>query len=442
MADTTIRAPRSWPLVGILPGLRRAPHTAFAAVQARDGDHARVRVGPRQVHVLGDPETCRALLRQPEAAVGKSFFYEILKSAFGEGLLTSGGDHWQRQRALIQPLLTPKAVRRYVPTIAQVTAELVAAWRAAGRDGTPVDAAAWSGWLAREVTVRALFGEDGGSAGSEVADALAVMERWSAQRFWSLLDPERYPNPARARYRRAVAAIDRRIYPMIDRRQADPAARDDLLTRLVQAAGPEGTMSRQELRDEAATLYLAGQETTANALSFTLWELARRPELQATLRAEARAVLGDGAPPADAARQLPWTRAAVEEALRLHPPVWSVGRQTHQALELNGTQLPAGSTCMVAPWILHRRADVWHDPARFDAGRFHSGHQPRAFMPFGAGHRACVGRDFAMQELILALALILRDLALADATGAPVRDRALVGLVPDPAPRLRVRAID
>lgn len=441
MPLSSSNAPRSWPLVGILPALRRAPHTAFAAVSARDGEHARVRVGPREVHVLSDPETCRALLRQPEAAVGKSFFYEILKSAFGEGLLTSSGGHWQRQRALIQPLLTPKAVRRYVPTIRQATAELVDAWRGAARDGRSVDAAAGSAWLAREVTVRALFGEDGGSAGSEVADALAVMERWSAQRFWSLLDPEFYPNPARARYRRAVATIDRRVYPMIDRRQTDPAGRDDLLSRLVQAAGPEGTMSRQQLRDEAATLYLAGQETTANGLAFTLWEVARRPELQATLRQEAERVLGDGAPPADAARHLPWTRATVEEALRLHPPVWSVGRETRQAVTVNGTQLAAGSTCMLAPWILHRRADVWREPERFDPGRFHSGHQPRAFMPFGAGHRACVGRDFAMQEMILALALILRELALEDATGQPVADRALVGLLPDPAPRLRVRPV-
>jgi cytochrome P450 len=131
----------------------------------------------------------------------------------------------------------------------------------------------------------------------------------------------------------------------------------------------------------------------------------------------------------------------VEEALRLHPPVWSVGRETRQAVTVNGTQLAAGSTCMLAPWILHRRADVWREPERFDPGRFHSGHQPRAFMPFGAGHRACVGRDFAMQEMILALALILRELALEDATGQPVADRALVGLLPDPAPRLRVRPV-
>jgi cytochrome P450 len=139
---------------------------------------------------------------------------------------------------------------------------------------------------------------------------------------------------------------------------------------------------------------------------------------------------------------MPWTRAVVEETLRLHPPVWSVGRETHAPVDLRGTTLPAGRTCAVAPWILHRREDVWDAPAEFRPERFHSGHQPRAYMPFGAGHRNCVGRDFAMMEMILALGLILRAFRLADATGGPVRDRALVGLVPEPHPRLRVQPID
>jgi cytochrome P450 len=436
----TPEAPRSWPVVGILPAMRRAPHRALAAVAARDGDHARVRLGPRTVDLLSAPETCRAALRLPEEATAKSFFYDKLRPAFGDGLLTSGGDTWRRQRALIQPLLTPKAVQTYVPVVADATADLVAGWRAAAADGAPVDAGAWAGALAREVTVRALFGDDAGGAAGDVAAALGVMESWTAKRFWSLIDPQRYPSRGRAAYARAVATIDRRLDAMIARRRRAPEARDDLLARLVQARDAAGGMSERQLRDEAATLYLAGQETTANALAFAFWELARRPETQARVRSEARAALGDRRPPPDAARRLPWTRAVVSETLRLHPPVWSVGRRFRRPERVGAVDLPKDATCVIAPWILHRRAEVWADPETFDPGRFHGRRAPRAFMPFGAGHRTCVGADFAMMEMTLALAGAVRDLHLEDATPRRVGDRALVGLVPDPSPRLRVTA--
>jgi cytochrome P450 len=424
--------------VGVLPAMRRAPHRAFAAIQARDGDDARVRLGPRTVRLLSDPETCRALLRQDERDVGKSYFYDILRETFGDGLLTSGGQHWRRRRDLIQPLLTPRAVQTYVPTVTEATGDLLQAWRRAAAAGEPVDAGAWAGTLARTVTVRALFGAEAGGASGEIAEALATMQHWTARRFWSLVDPQHYPNRDRARYRKALATVDRTVYAMIERRRADPHGRDDLLARLVRARDAEGGLSARDLRDEATTLYLAGQETTANGLAFALWELARRPDWQARIRDEARGVLGDGPPAADSARRLPWTRAVVEETLRLHPPLWSIGRQTHRTVEANGTAIPAGTTCVVAQWILHRRAEAWRDPETFDPTRFHSGHQPRAFMPFGAGHRSCVGRDFALMEMILALALILRDVDLADATPTQVDDRALAGLVPDPSPQLHV----
>ena len=434
--------PRSWPLVGVLPAMRRAPHHAFAALQAHHGDHVRVPIGPRRVDLLSDPETARALLRQPEESAGKSFFYDKLRAAFGDGLLTSSGDLWRRQRALIQPLLTPRAVRAYAPDVAAATGHLIDAWRTAARDGQSVDAQRWASALARDVTVRALFGADAAGPDGAMTEALATMEHWSARRFWALVDPQLYPSPARRRYAQAVALVDARIFAMIARRRDAPDGRDDLLARLVRARDADGGMSERQLRDEAATLYMAGQETTANGLAFALWELARRPEVQATVRSEAEAVLRAGLPAGDAARRMPWTRSVVEEALRLHPPVWSVGRETHADLDLKGTALPTGCTCAVLPWILHRRADIWSEPEAFRPERFYSGHQPRAYMPFGAGHRNCVGRDFAMMEMILALGLILRAFQLEDATPEAVRDRALVGLIPDPAPHLRLHPVD
>lgn len=440
MADRQ-RYARSWPVVGILPAMRRAPTETLEGLRAAHGDHATARLGPLQMHLLSDPEVCRRLLRQPEDEVTKSYFYEKLQASLGRGLLTTTGEHWRRQRELIQPLLTPRAVETYTPDVTAAVESVLAAWHEAARQGETVNAKSWAVTLARDVTVRALFGEEGGGGAGDVAQALATMQAWTARRFWSFVDPHKLPSPGRRRYLRAVATIDAHVYPMIRRRREAPDAHDDLLARLVRARDQAGGMAERELRDEAVTMYIAGMETTANALAFALWELARDAELQEQVRDEARTVIGAAAPAIDAARQMPWTRAVIEETLRRHPPIWSFGRETRCAVSIKDVDLPSRATCVLAPWILHRRSDVWKEPDRFDPRRFYSGHVPRAYMPFGAGHRACVGRDFAMMELTLAVALILREVRLSDATAAPVRDHAVVALTPDPPPELAVKPL-
>ena len=198
-------------------------------------------------------------------------------------------------------------------------------------------------------------------------------------------------------------------------------------------------MTEGQLRDEVMTLYLAGQDTTARALAFTLWLLARDPEAQARVRDEVRAQLADRTPIAEDARRLPWTRACVDESMRLYPPVWALGRETRRAIDVAGHRLDAGSTCTIVPWVLHRREDIWDAPLEFRPERFLERTPSRAYMPFGAGHRICIGRDLALLELVLAVAMLIRRFYLEDATAKPVQARAMAILVPDPAPLLRLR---
>jgi cytochrome P450 len=431
--------PRSWPVVGILPAIWRAPHQAFADLHASRGDYTKARLGPRTIHVFNDPVACRALLQAPEEDTRKSLFYDKLRPTFGDGLLTSGGDLWRRQRALIQPLLTPRAVAPYAPVIVEVVERLLQRWQSSADAGEPVDAAAAAGFVAREVTVRALFGDESEAATGDMTTALAILEAWIAKRFWALVDPELLPNPGRSRHRRAVAEVDRLVYGMIARRRREPEPRDDLLSRLLRAHDDEGAMTERQLRDEVTTLYLAGQETTAQSLAFTLWLLARHPLAQEKVRDETAAQVADRTPTAEDARRLPWTRACIDESLRLFPPVWALGRETCHAIEVAGHRLDGGSTCTIVPWVLHRRADVWDAPAEFRPERFLERNPSRAFMPFGAGHRICVGRDLALLELVLAVAMLVRRFHLEDATAKPLQARALVSLVPDPAPRLRLQ---
>lgn len=432
-------APISWPVVGILPAIWRAPHQAFADLHEARGDYTKARLGPRTIHVFNDPAACRTLLQASEEDTRKSLFYDKLKPAFGDGLLTSGGDLWRRQRALIQPLLTPRGVGPYAPTIVQVVERLLHRWQASAAAGDPVDAAAGANFIAREVTVRALLGDDSEAATGDTTATLAVLQAWIAERFWALIDPELVPSRRRRRHRRAVAELDRLIYGMIGRRRRDPEPRDDLLSRLLRARDAEGAMSERQLRDEVMTLYLAGQETTAQALAFTLWLLARHPAAQAKLRDEVTDRLADRTPTAEDARRLPWTRACIDESMRLYPPVWIMGRETRHALDVAGHPLDAGSTCSIVPWVLHRRADIWDAPHEFHPERFLERTPSRAYIPFGAGHRICVGRDLALLELILAVAMLVRRFHLEDATAKPIETRALITLVPVPAPLLRLQ---
>ncbi len=437
---SSLPPPRSWPVLGILPAMQRAPHDALEGLWAAQGDHATARVGPLTLHLLSDAEVCRGLLRASENKQKKSIFYEKLKPAFGDGLLTSGGEPWRRHRAMIQPLLTPRAVRTYLPIITRVTERLIEDWRRQAAQGASVDAAASSAFLAREVTVRALFGDDTDAASADLTDALTTMERWIARRFWSLIDPELFPSSDRRRHREAVAAVDRLIHELIRRRRAEPEGRDDVLARLVRARDETGALSERQLRDEVTTLYLAGQETTAQALTFTLWLLARHKESQERLRAEVVEVMGDGLPGADQVRHLDWTRACIDESMRLYPPVWLVGRETKQPLDLGRVHLARGSICSIAPWILHRRHDVWSDADAFRPERFLDAAPRRAYMPFGAGPRNCVGRDLALLELVLALAMLVRTFRMEDATPTPIAAKPYVSLKPEPAPLLRLTA--
>lgn len=420
--------------------MRRAPHLALEGLWGQQGDHATARLGPHRLHLLGDPEVCRALLRAGEDEQKKSFFYDKLQPIFGQGSLTAQGEAWRRNRAMVQPLLTPRAVQTYAPVIVATTERLIARWREAAARGDLVDAAEGAAFVAREVTVRALFGDASEAANAELTEALATLEAWIAKRFWALVDPEHYWSPARTRQRAAAAAVDALVYGLIERRRTDGSDTDDLLSRLVRARDDAGALSERQLRDEVTTLYLAGQETTAQALAFTLWLVARHPEAQTRLREEVRDAVADRSPTGDEARRLVWTRACVEESLRLYPPVWSFGRETLCPFQAGAVRLSAGTTCVVAPWVLHRRPDLWDDPAVFRPERFLGQSASRAFIPFGAGPRNCVGRDLAMLELVLATAMLVRAFHLEDCTPEPVTAAALVSLKPEPAPLLAVAA--
>jgi cytochrome P450 len=255
------------------------------------------------------------------------------------------------------------------------------------------------------------------------------------------------PLPRMRRYQAAQQALDALIYGIIAARRASGEDRGDLLSMLLHAQDAEGsgTMTDRQLRDEVITLFLAGHETTANALTWTWWLLARHPEVERHLHAELDQVVNGRMPAADDVGRLPYTRAVVAESMRLYPPAWTMGRRVLRDYRWNGHEIPAGSLILMSQWIVHRDPQWWPEPTRFDPTRWlgDTAARPRfAYFPFGGGNRVCIGEGFAWSEAIMVLAGIAQRWRFALDPAHPVTPQPLItlrmrkGLPATPVPRM------
>jgi cytochrome P450 len=262
------------------------------------------------------------------------------------------------------------------------------------------------------IVAEALFGSDVSSHASGVERALAVlMNQYERMAGLALLLPEKFPIPSTLKFKRCVAQLDKIIYSIIQKRRSKRGPSNDLLEMLLRSQDEEGSrMSDVQLRDEVMTLFLAGHETTANALSWTWYLLAQHPEIEARLYEELREILGGKVPAASDVARLPYTEMVVKESMRLYPPAWAVGRQAIGKFEMGGYKFPAGTSIAILQWSTQRDARFFPDPEKFDPERWSAealrrNALPRfAYFPFGGGPRVCVGAGFAMMEAILLLA--------------------------------------
>jgi cytochrome P450 len=282
--------------------------------------------------------------------------------------------------------------------------------------------------LALAIVARTLFGADLGTRTEEISTAVEEVSRRALQRAQAWIPtPLAWPTPGNRAYRRAIQTLDACVRALL---RAEPNS--DVFARLSATVDPRSgrTLDERDLRDEGMSLFLAGHETTASTLAWTLDHLARAPELQARLRAEARERLGDGAQRAEGLADLPLLDAVVSEVLRLHPPAWLLMRRALAADELAGFEIPARSFLSVPVYTIHRLASLWPDPERFRPERFLDGAPPHpcAFLPFGAGPRRCLGEAFARAETRVVLTRLLERFELRP-----------VGAPPEPAPFLTLR---
>ena len=361
-----------------------------------------------------------------------------VKPLLGDGLPMIDGELWQRQRRLMQPAFRHGTVAKLAGMVTQATEEMLARWDGRVPRDEPFDAVGQMMGLTQTIIVRAMFGTDIRSDESErVNRALAVIEHTVAGRTFSLVDlPMWVPTPGNRRYREAVRALDQFVYRVIGERRASTQAGGDLLSMLLSARDEdtgEG-MSDRQLRDEVTTIFFAGHETTAVALSWTWYLMSQHPQAEERLGAELSQVLGGRIPAYDDLPKLPYLRRVIDEALRLYPPAWVVTRSPHADDVVDGVHVPAGATLLVSPYVTHHSPQVWEDAEAFDPDRFlpdrSAGRHPYAYYPFGGGGHVCIGKPFALMEAQLAVAAIAQRYRLRMVPGHPVALRPGAALHP------------
>lgn len=431
-------------MVAAVPAIRADPLGYLERVVARYGDMVAFPLPRTPVLLVNTVAGARRVLVDNQRGYSKATVqYGALSMVTGVGLLTADGDAWRTRRRLDQPAFHHGGLDVVAHQSVAAAERLRSRWPDGG-GVVDVDAAALQATL--EVVGRTLFGADLASDGERLVGAvLSALEVVVARARTPLPVPGWVPTRGNRRLARATATLDEACAAVVRRRRASGVAEADadLLALLLRAADA-GELDGRQVRDELVTMVIAGHETVASSLTWTLHLLAQHPDAQQRLHAELDAVLPRGRAPAWAdLRDLVWTRAVVDESLRLYPPAWVLTRRAVADDVVDGVELPAGSLVILSPWLLHRRADVFADPGVFRPERFMAGaggSLPRgAYVPFGAGSRLCIGRDFALVESVLVLAALLRDTTVRPVPGRAVDVDALVTLRPRGGLPLHVR---
>jgi cytochrome P450 len=397
---------------------------------ARLGDIVTLRTGRLSAWLFNHPDWVWHLLATRSRDVKKGPTMEAAARMLGHGLLTSEGEHHHRQRRLIQPLFHHERLGDYERVMRDLADRRVASWS----DGDVLDVRREMGELALAIVGRALFGTD---VEPERARAIGAALTEALSQFGRVFSPflrvtQHLPVPSTRRFRRARATFDRVVHEMIADRRRVGLSTEDLLTHLLRAQEDGRGMTDEEVRDEVLTLFLAGHETTAVALTWTFWLLAGEPEVDRSLDE------------ADDGERGVVIERILAESLRLRPPAWAIGRRTLVGLDVtDGELLPAGSVVIVSPWLLHHDERWWPDPDRFDLGRWEPATvaaRPRhAYLPFGGGPRMCIGEGFARREAAIVLDAVTRRWRLVAEPDQDVRPRPAVTLRPAGPVLMRVR---
>lgn len=423
----------SW-LLGSARRLQRDQLGTYEDALRSYGNIARFRVGPPRLGFEFDavfhPDGARDVLTSRSCIKNAPPLMTEFSRLFGDNLISLDGEGWQSHRRIVQPLLTRQRIVDYLPVIARASGDLVDSWETAARAGRSVDLAEEAMRYALSALGRTLFGGDLQDAAPMLRSEAPALLAHAARRGLSpVRTPASWPTPANRRAERGRRSVYGFVDELIRRRRSEGG--DDLLTLLLNAKDPKtgNQLQDHEIRDEALVFFLAGYETTASALAFTLHLLSQHPEAQERVREEAQRSLGGREAGVTDLDTLPYTAQVIDEALRLFPTVPTLVRRTADHVEVLGHTIPPGTTLAVSVWTIHRNPAIWPEPERFDPDRFapeRRGDQDRyAHLPFGSGPRTCVGLHLALAELVMVVAAIVQAYSLRSLDQTPALEHDL-----------------
>ncbi|HEY8427999.1 MAG TPA: cytochrome P450 [Sandaracinaceae bacterium] len=403
--------PPGLPLVGNVPMLWRDQLENALRMHDEYGDVVRLKFGPFRYYLVSDIDAIKHVLVDNNKNYVKSRNYQGLKLVLGEGLVTSDGELWRRQRKLAQPAFVKKRIEAFAEPMARLSEEQLAEWDRLP-DGSIVDVHDAMTRLTFRIVGRTLFDTELGKEGDRIGPLIATLIHYANDYAESLVrvPPWALPTRRNREFLRAKREVDRIVAEIVEARRASGEEREDLLGLLMSATDEQGRMSEKQLRDEVLTLAMAGHETTANALGWTFYLLSLHPEIDRRLEEELDEVLGGRTPQLADLPQLAFTDRVIRESMRLYPPAWAFERDAIADDVIAGYPIEAGSTVGIVTYVLHRHPRHWDNPEGFDPDRFlperSAGRSRFAYLPFGAGPRQCIGMGMALMEAVIVLATL------------------------------------
>lgn len=444
MTQTTIPGPRGAPVLGVMNELRRDRLQFVLNMAAQYGDVVQYRVLNVPMLQVNHPEAIQHILQDNNKNYHKGFeAVPTLEMTLGHGLLTNEGDAWLKQRRLMSPVFHHRNIEAMGEMMTRRTIQMYETrWVGNVRRSMPLNLAAEMMQLTLDIVSDALFSADVSAQAQAVSDAVTVLVHDATMRFDFPFYPQPHiPTPHNRAFTRSLKQLNEIIYGIIRERRANPGEHHDLLQLLLAARDPEAhdapgeaRMSAQQLRDEVLTLFIAGHETTANWLTWTLYALSQYPEIEARVCDEIARVLNGRTPTAQDLPNLSYTRQVLDEVLRLYPPAWILTRQNLADDKLLEYKIPAHSFIAISPFVMHRHPAYWDAPETFDPERFtpERAKQYHRFLyfPFGGGPRLCIGKGLAQVEAHLILATLLQRCHFSLAKNSRVEMEATVTLRP------------
>ena len=439
----TNRAPQTRPSVGRAPGTRLSQLRRFMTDPFRYLEDIRDCGDLVYAPLMGDgtwfvmaPDHVDHVLRNVSVYAKNTRGYRAMRIALGDGLVTSQGDKWKQQRRIVNPAFRRATIDAMAGVMVESAADLSVAWRASVRSGRARDVADDMTSLTLRIACRTLFSADvGGGQVERIGKATGhIVNQFMFHMSFPFPRPEYLPTLGNLRYWRALRTLDRAVDTMVRERLASDDHPHDLLSMFLAAVDEETDtgMSAQQLRDELVTMLSAGHETTANALGFALHLLAENPAALERVHRELDEVLDGRMPSAADVPQLPYLARAIQESMRLYPPVWIHARSAEKPDEIGGQRIAPGEIMVLPQWAIHRDARYWPDPLRFDPDRFlpdRSEDRPKyAWFGFSGGQRKCIGDHFARLETVLVLATLLSSVRIESVRNKPVELEAGVTL--------------